>query len=154
MIAQFFLDPKLDGEAVRIPSGLALDLKALHGLVPREDILDGTRHDVVYTRHPIGRWRAFVENIALPTFAIGHTFLENSVLLPVVEDFLGDLWQIQSFVFGKFHDGQSVATRPDFYVPRYGCQLKAAKLRNFTENLWRKTDKKKLLPEGKSYSNR
>ena len=88
--AQRLLHAQLHGESVRIPSGLALHLEALHRLVAAEDVLDGTSHDVVNARHTVGRGRSFEEYEGRTSFTFCHTLGENLVFVPFLQHFLVD----------------------------------------------------------------
>ena len=59
--AELLLDRELDRQAVAVPAGLALDVVALHGLEPREDVLEDAGLDVVGAGHAVGGRRALVE---------------------------------------------------------------------------------------------
>ena len=58
---ELLLDRQLDGQAVAVPAALAVDLVALHGPEPREDVLERPRLDVVGAGSAVGRGRALVE---------------------------------------------------------------------------------------------
>ena len=48
------LDFELDGQTVGIPTGFAFYLKALHGFVAAENILDGPGHHMMDSRNAVG----------------------------------------------------------------------------------------------------
>ena len=47
---KFLFDTKLDGQTMGVPTGFAVHQLSFLRLVPTEDVLDGTRHHVVYAR--------------------------------------------------------------------------------------------------------
>ena len=51
--AELLLDRELDRQAVAVPAGLAGDVVALHGLEPREDVLEDAGLDVVGAGLPL-----------------------------------------------------------------------------------------------------
>jgi hypothetical protein len=59
--AELLLDSELDGKAVTVPACLPVDAVALHGLEPREDVLEDPRLDVVGAGEAVGGRRALVE---------------------------------------------------------------------------------------------
>ena len=59
--AELLLDRELDREAVAVPAALAVDLVALHGPEPREDVLERARLDVVGAGAAVGGRRTLVE---------------------------------------------------------------------------------------------
>ena len=84
--AQSFLDLDLDGQAMGIPAAATLHIVALHGVVAREDVLEGTRQHMVDAGPAIGRRRPFVEDIFRPALAFAHAALEDIALPPQFED--------------------------------------------------------------------
>ena len=65
-----------------VPTGLALHLKALHGLVAVEGILDAARQHVMDSGVTIGRWRTLEEYKLRTTFPLRHGAPEDIFLLP------------------------------------------------------------------------
>ncbi len=59
--AELALDGQLDGQSVAVPAGLPVDVEALHGLEPREDVLEDAGLDVVGAGHAVRGGRALVE---------------------------------------------------------------------------------------------
>src|SRR3954470_19653115 len=59
---ELLLDGDLDGQAVAVPAGLAVDAVALHRLEARVDVLEDAREDVVSPRTPVRGRRALVED--------------------------------------------------------------------------------------------
>ncbi|MPM31283.1 hypothetical protein SDC9_77838 [bioreactor metagenome] len=84
--AEFLLDGQLDGQAVAVPAGLALDVVALHGPEPREDVLEDARLDVMRAGHAVGGRRALEEGPALPAPGALLGAGEHVVRGPEVED--------------------------------------------------------------------
>ncbi len=89
--AERFLHTELNRQAMGIPSGLTLYMKALHGLVAAHDIFYRARHHVVYARHTVGRGRALIENKRRGTFALLHALAEEILLAPSGEHLLVDI---------------------------------------------------------------
>ena len=58
---EHLLYAQFDGQTVGVPAGLSAHLKALHSLETAEGIFDGTRHNMVDTRHTVRRRRTFEE---------------------------------------------------------------------------------------------
>ena len=87
---EFFLHLDLDGEAVCIPPGLAVDAEPLHRLVAAEEVLDRPRHHVVDARLAVGRRRALVEHEVRGALAELQALSEHVVRVPPPEGlFLG-----------------------------------------------------------------
>ena len=59
---QFLLDFDLDGQAVRIPAGLARHEVSLHRAMAAEQILDRAREDVMNAGPSVRRWRSLEEH--------------------------------------------------------------------------------------------
>lgn len=53
----------LDREAVAVPAEAARDVVASHGLVARDDVLDGTGEDVAVVGQAGGKWGPIVEDV-------------------------------------------------------------------------------------------
>ena len=79
---QLLLDLELHRKTVRVPPRLTLDVEALHGLVPAEEVLEGPSQDVVSTRLAIGGRGAFVEDEARLALADVERLAEGVLLLP------------------------------------------------------------------------
>ncbi len=77
-----FLYAKLHGQAVGVPSGFSVNLKALHGLVAAEKVFDGARHHMVYAGHTVCRRRTFVKNKRRSPLAQSNTLLKEALSLP------------------------------------------------------------------------
>ena len=80
--AELLLHRQLDGQAVAVPAGLAVDVEALHRLEAGEDVLERARLDVGRAGHAVGGGRAFVERPARRAVGLGQGRLEGLVLLP------------------------------------------------------------------------
>ena len=74
---ELLLHRELDGQAVAVPASLAVDLVALHGLEPREHVLERPRLDVVGAGPAVGRGRALEEGPGLGAVVAGHGLLED-----------------------------------------------------------------------------
>ncbi len=86
--AEFLLNRQFDGQAVAVPTGLALDVEALHGLEPREDVLEDAGLDVVRAGHAVRRGRTLVEGPRLAARRACQRGGKGVVGRPEVEDFV------------------------------------------------------------------
>ena len=80
--AQGFLDLQLHGQAVGIPAGLAQDALALHGPVPRDQVLDNAGLDMADMRLAVGCGRAVKEREALAPVPMVKAFPDDVLFLP------------------------------------------------------------------------
>ena len=80
------LDLELDGESVRVPSGLARHRESGHLLVAREDVLVRAGEDVVQAGQPVGRRRSLVEHVRGRVATHRQAALEDAGALPELED--------------------------------------------------------------------
>ena len=71
-------------QSMGIPAALAVYLKTLHGFVAAYQIFDGTRNDVMDTRHSIGAWGPFVKHKCGFAFPVGNAFFEYLLSVPEV----------------------------------------------------------------------
>ena len=83
-----------------IPAGSAIDFEAFLGFVAAKQILEGSGHDVVDARQPIGRGWALVKN-EFGTF-LADRLGKNILGLPISEHLLLDLGQVERAALGKF----------------------------------------------------
>ncbi len=83
--AEFFFHRDFDRQPVAVPPGLARDVIALHGLEPREQVLEGPRLDVVRARQPVGGRRPLVEDPGRPACRLLQRPLEDPRVLPAGE---------------------------------------------------------------------
>ena len=74
-----------------IPTGLAVHLVALHGLVAAEDVLDGSCHHMMDARHAVGAGRSLIEYIGRSALALADAATEHIFLVPLLQDFLVDI---------------------------------------------------------------
>ena len=81
--AQVLFYAKLYGEAVRIPSGLALHAIALHRLITTEKIFDRTSHHVMDARVAVSRGRAIIKDIVGFSLAGAYAFVKKVLLQPI-----------------------------------------------------------------------
>ena len=89
--AELLLYAQLHRQTVRIPTRLAVHLEALLRLVAAEDILDRASHDVVNTRHTVGRGGTLKEDKRGVSLAGRETLFEGVVLVPTGEHLIGNL---------------------------------------------------------------
>ncbi|GEM_PF-2078468 len=84
--AQLALDGQLDRQSVAVPAGLAVDVVALHGLEPGEDVLEDAGLDVMGAGLAVGGRRTLEEvpRLAVPGGLQG--LLEGVVAVPQVDD--------------------------------------------------------------------
>ena len=85
---------------MRIPPCFAAHVKAFHGFVAAENVLDGAGHDVMNSRDAIGRRRPFVENKRGMAFGKLQAFYKGVVFLPVGLDLIANPRQVKVFIFG------------------------------------------------------
>jgi hypothetical protein len=83
---ELFFDLDLDGEAVRVPAGLARHVVAAHRLVPGEEILHDAREHVAVVGQAVRRGRALVEDPRLAVARALERFLEDADLPPEREN--------------------------------------------------------------------
>ena len=84
--AEFLLDRHLYRQAVAVPAGLAGHMEPLHGLEPREDVLEDPGLDVMHAGHAVGGGRALVEG---PDLAGGRPVqgtVEDLAVPPALQD--------------------------------------------------------------------
>ena len=86
--AQLFLYAKFYGQSVGVPSGLAVNLKALHGLVTVKGVLDGTSQNMVNARVAISRGRTLEEYELGCSVSLVNTSVEDVITLPLSQYFL------------------------------------------------------------------
>ena len=99
--AQSLLNAKFHRQSVRVPTGLAMHLKALHRLVTIERVLQRTTQHVVDARMTVGRGRTLVEHKLRTALALRDTAVENVVLLPLFENLIVRFGQVHRLMFGK-----------------------------------------------------
>ena len=80
--AQRLLHFELDGQPVRVPTGFAQDVKALHGLVTGNDVFHHARQDMTYVRLAVGGRGTVVKGERRRSLILFHALCENIVLLP------------------------------------------------------------------------
>ena len=86
-----------------IPASLALDVKAPHGLVAAEEVLEGARQNVVGRGLAVGCGRPFVEDEAGPARPELQRFLERALLLPGRHQLLLELWEADLLIYRIKH---------------------------------------------------
>ena len=83
---ELLFDEKLNRQPMAIPAGLAGDMKALHGSVPREDVLKDPGFDMVGARSAIcGRW-ALVEDPGGSALTLGYRGGKDTLTLPHLQN--------------------------------------------------------------------
>jgi hypothetical protein len=83
--AEGFLHAEFYGQAVGVPSGLAFDLVALHRAEAADGVLDGARHDMVDSGHPVGRGGTLEEDEFALAVATAQRLPESIMLVPHFE---------------------------------------------------------------------
>ena len=99
---QALLNAQFHRQTVGIPSGLTLDLIALHRLVAQEGILNGTAHHMVDTRMTVSRWRSLEEYEGWTAFTFGNASVEKVLPFPLLQNLLVHITEVQFTVFCKF----------------------------------------------------
>ena len=89
--SEFFADLHLDGETVRIPTGLAFAAVASHGSVAREQILDRARQAMARVGHAVGSWRSFEKDKGWGIFSELERLFVDPILFPEGEGFILEL---------------------------------------------------------------
>ena len=100
--AQGFFHAQLDGQAMGVPAGLALDLESLHRLVAAEDVLDRPGHHVMDARHAVGTGGTLKEHIGGRTLALADAVAKHIFLVPLLQDFLVDIRQVKPVILVEF----------------------------------------------------
>ena len=103
--AELLLDAQLHGKSVGVPAGLAVHEVPLLRLVAAEDVLDRAGHDVVDTRHAVGRGGTLVEYEGRMAFTRRDAFVECVAGVPLVQHLGGEACQVEPFVLLELHVG-------------------------------------------------
>ncbi len=80
--AKLLFDLQLDGQAMAVPARLTRDVEALHGLEPREEILEHPCLDVVGAGHTVRGRRALVKGPLRAPFALRERAIEDLGVVP------------------------------------------------------------------------
>jgi hypothetical protein len=87
-----------------IPSAFTFYLESLQGLVPAENILQGTRHHVVNARGAICRRRTLEKGESLSSLSVSDGLFKDLIFFPILKDRLSDMRVIDLFKFlVRFH---------------------------------------------------
>ena len=105
--AQGLFDLQLHGQAVGVPAGLARDLEALHGLIARDQILDGARLHMADVGAAVGRGRAVEEREHRRALALGRGLFHDAVRAPELQDLLLALDEVQRRGYLVVHERHS-----------------------------------------------
>ncbi len=106
--AELLLHAQLHGQAVRVPSRLAVHEEAALRAVAADHVLDRAGHDVVDARQSVGRGGPFVEHEGGMSLAGGDALAERVVRVPLFQHFVGRGGQVEPFVLLEFHGRMSV----------------------------------------------
>ncbi len=79
---KFLFNLNFNRQAVGIPTAAAADMVTAHGLVAREDILEGARQHMVHARLAVGGRRTFIKDIFRPALAFAEGALEDILVFP------------------------------------------------------------------------
>ena len=102
--AEHFFHAEFHRQSVRIPSGFAAHLKALHRFVATKSIFDGACHHMVNAGHAVGRRRSLEKDECRRTCALVDTFVKQILVLPSLQHLFVDGRQVKMGVFLKlFH---------------------------------------------------
>jgi hypothetical protein len=91
---ELLLDGQLHGEAVAVPAALARYVTALHGLEPREQVLEYPRLDVVGAGLAVRGRRPLVEHPGLAVLGLLEAPGEDVVALPAGQDLVLERGQV------------------------------------------------------------
>ena len=111
------LTAQLDGQAVGVPSRLAVHQIALLRLVAADDVLDRARHDVMDARQSVGRGRPLVKDECRMPLARRNALVEGVFRIPLCQHVGRQLRQIESFVLLELHISK------DFTNQRFSRQI-------------------------------
>ena len=100
--AELLLHAELHGQSVCVPSGLAVDLVALHRLEAAEGVLDAACQHMVYARVSVGRRGAFVEDERGTAFPLGDAPVEDVLCVPLLEHLFACFAQVELIAFCEF----------------------------------------------------
>ena len=84
---QCFFYPQFYGQSMSVPPGFTHDLETFHRFISTKNVFDGTGHDVMYTRHAVGRRRPFVKNERRRAFSYLQAFVEDLFVVPFFQHF-------------------------------------------------------------------
>ena len=115
--AELLLHAQLDGQAVGVPSRLAVYQIALLRLVAADDVLDRARHDVMDARQSVGRGRPLVKDECRMPLARRNALVESVFRIPLCQHVGRQLRQIESFVLLELHISK------DFTNQRFSRQI-------------------------------
>jgi hypothetical protein len=106
--SQFLFDFDFDGKTMGVPARFAMNLKAPHGLVSADEILNRSSENVVDTGFTVRRRRTFVEGVIRGILARFDAFFKDSLLFPVGENLFLEIRQTH-FVGYRFEHPANVA---------------------------------------------
>ena len=115
--AELLLHAQLDGQAVGVPSRLAVHQIALLRLVAADDVLDRACHDVMDARQSVGRGRPLVKDECRMPLARRNALVEGVFRIPLCQHVGRQLRQIESFVLLELHISK------DFTNQRFSRQI-------------------------------
>ncbi len=101
--AELLLHAQLHGQAVSVPSRFAVHQIPLLSLVAADHVLDGAGHDMVNAGHSVGRGGTLVKNECGMALACRDTLVERIVGVPLLQNLLRHLRQIETFVLVELH---------------------------------------------------
>ena len=95
-------DAEFHRQSVGVPSGLALYVKTLHGLVAAENVLDRASHHMMYAGHSVCRRRPLVKDERWASFALLYALAEQTLAGPVIKHLFIYSRQIKTVIFLEF----------------------------------------------------
>src|SRR4029078_4366290 len=98
--AELLLDLELHGQPMAVPAGLPGHAIPAHGPVPRIDVLEHPREDVMRPGLAVGRRRPLVEAPDLGVAPSGQRAVKHVALAPALEDALLELRERLLRVYG------------------------------------------------------
>ncbi len=113
--AELFLYRDLDRQPVAVPAGPPRHVKSLHGLEPREGVLEHPGLDVVHAGHAVRCRRTFVENPGRAASGLLKRALEDLALAPAAQHLVLESGQVSAGGqrgIGARHGGHTISDGP------------------------------------------
>ena len=99
--AEFFLHSKFYRKTMGVPSGLSVNLVALHRFVSAKCVLDGACHHMVYAGMSVCRGRSFKKYVGRTVCTLRDAAVEKVHLVPLGKHFHVDCWEVELTMLGE-----------------------------------------------------